>query len=71
MKSTNLSSKHQEKLLEMSNNLFPKDTMIEGHPVKDILLCDQSGNCHHHSSEDRKVFIYISTTYGFAINIIY
>lgn len=69
MKSINLSSEHQEKLLEMTNKLFPKYRITESYPIRDILLCDQSGNCHHHSSEERKIFVYTATIYGFAISI--
>lgn len=70
MKSIKLTEEHKSKLLEMCNKLFIGDK-YENFTIQKFLMSDQKGNCHHHSSEKNKQFLYVSIDMGFPLNIIH
>ena len=70
MQTIELTTEHKEKILEMAKVLFVGQT-INNKIIERVLFSDQRGNCHYHSSEENKIFIYIATNYGFPIDIIH
>lgn len=70
MKALTINQSQKDKLIEMANKLFVGQE-FSGHPVIKFLMSDQSGSCHYHSREKDQIFVYISSTYGFPIDVIH